>query len=1042
MFTTTQDLVPNIIRRQLHRARPFANIVGIDGAIKEISFSDLENASNRAAWYLDEKIADDNVFYMGPNDMRYLIWVLAAIKTGKCVILPSLGNQIPANQRFFKTVGAKTLLHAPEARSVLEPLLEATRGAVEHISTPTYEELMSTDTAPLYPFDKSFDEIKTTKFMGLHTSGTSGHPKPIYWNHLVLATIPAFLDTSVKDSDDNGSSLMLDLFEGTTILIPFPLYHFGGMGSSLGSIYCNNTMVLPAPGVRLTPENFTFILQHGKCTATATPPSILEAMLNYPPGVDALARLKHVAYTGGPLNPIRGEALAKRLPHLFPILASTEGGIGRFVSSGDSSHWNSFKFVDVGQRMEEVSPGIYELVYPRTELVNRMHAFFHTHPYIGPEFRTSDLFAPVEGQKDWWVYRGRADNWIAMSNGLKMDPTEMENIIASHPDVTGVIVAGSHRFRLCVLIELKKEITSEPLENIWPIIEEANKKAPKFGRVPKELVLFASPDKPFLRAGKGTIQRRLTVQAYEEEINQLYERVEEGLLTSGITLPSSTAYEDLIPFLTELCAQTLLDDNSGGDINIDADLLTLGLDSLTVFILLARLKASLRKFGVDEQKLQLINNKLLYTAPTLRQLARDLSQILTTAGPGNEPVENGVNSATSQLLEKYDAEVQKIAKSSPVNTVERPGTEVVVLTGSTGSLGSHILSSLLSRGNVKKVFCLNRNGDIKTQSASLKARGLPNLREDDERVVFLRIKPTEPKFGLSDEEYKSLTQETTTIVHNAFPVNFLLSVRAFEPQFQFFMSILRLAVDSQYSPAVLFVSSITAATPIAVDGNPATIPEGVLDPSQATHLLQQGYARAKYICERLLASYASTSGRRAAVLRVGQVCGPSSGTGVWNVSEWLPSLVLSCKFLGAIPDSLGSLEINWVPVDKLGDIVAEIVCIISQRDSAKFLVYNVVNPKTTSWDALLPALKAMGPLAVVSAPEWIDRLEKSEKGPHIIAKNPAAKIFDFYKQTMVGDEETATKVDVGNLLNASKTAASLQAINQGDMARWMKGWGL
>lgn len=107
-----------------------------------------------------------------------------------------------------------------------------------------------------------------------------------------------------------------------------------------------------------------------------------------------------------------------------------------------------------------------------------------------------------------------------MSNGLKMDPTEMEHTIASHPDVTGVLVAGSHRFRLCLLIELKKEVIDPSLENIWPTIEAANKKVPKFGRVPKALVLFATLDKLFLRAGKGTIQRRLTIQVYEEEIDR------------------------------------------------------------------------------------------------------------------------------------------------------------------------------------------------------------------------------------------------------------------------------------------------------------------------------------------------------------------------------------------------------------------------------------------------------------------------------------------------------------------------------------------
>ncbi|KAI1500716.1 hypothetical protein F5X99DRAFT_229647 [Biscogniauxia marginata] len=1042
MFTTTESLLPNVIRRRQHRARPFATVVSIDGGVQHLSFSDLENASNRASWFLDEKIVDDKVFlYMGPNDIRYFIWVIAAMKTGKCVIFPSLANQIPANQQFFKTVGAKTLIYAPEAVNLLAPLLSATKGAVDHIPSPTYDELLHNDATQLYPFEKSFDDLKDTRFMGLHTSGTSGHPKPIYWNHMGVSTLPSFLDTSIRDRDGDGSNAMRDVFQGNNVLNPFPLYHFGSIGQTLWSTYCDNTLVFPTPGVRLSPENLTVILQKGKCTVATVPPSILEAMLSYPLGMDVLAGLKLVAYSGGPLNPARGEVLAKRLPHLCTVIASTEGGPAHVVSPVDSSHWDAFKFHDVGQRMDEVAPDIYELVYPRTELVNRTHAYFHIHPNHGVEYRTSDLFSPVEGQEGWWKYRGRADNWIAMSNGLKMDPTEMENTIASHPDITGVLVAGSYRFRLCLLIELREEVDLS-LESVWPIIEAANKKVSKFGRVPKELVIFATPDKPFLRASKGTIQRRLTVQAYKEEIDRLYNEVEEGLLTGGIPLPSSTEPQGLMPFLTELCSQTLLDDTNDGSIDIDDNLLASGLDSLSVFVLLARLKAALRKYGIDAQRVQLIDNKLLYTATTVRQLAEQLSGVLSATETSNGPVEHSGDRVTTQLLEKYDAEIQRLAGGTVTRASERPDTEVVLLTGSTGSLGSHILSSLLARSDVRKVVCLNRNGDAKPQSASFKARGLPALPVDDGRVVFLKVKYTEPKFGLPDDVYATLARETTSIVHNAFPVNFLLSLPSFEPQFQSLLNLLRLAVDSRYSPAVLFVSSISAATLVSANSRQDIVPEEVLDSNQATHLLRQGYARSKYICERLLASYTSTLGRPSTVLRVGQVCGPFSGTGVWNASEWLPSLVLSSKFLGAIPDSLGS-EVNWIPVDILGDIIAQIVCAAAPKrgDPAAFLVYNLVNPSITPWSELLSALEAVGPVATVSAAEWIDRLEKSDREHHIIHQNPAAKLIDFYKQTML-DVKPAAKVEISNLLRASETAANLPPVNKSHMSRWMRGWGL
>ncbi|KAI5926545.1 hypothetical protein F4810DRAFT_725180 [Camillea tinctor] len=1043
MFRTTEHLVPNAIRRQQHRSKPYATLVGTNGVCRHISYFDIENASNRASWFLTEKVLDDKVLYMGVNDIRYVVWVIAAIKTGKCVIFPSPSNQLPANQGFFDTVGAKTLIYAPEAAKMLDPLLNATKGTIYHIASPDFETLFEDEVVPTYPFEKSFDDVRDTIFMGLHTSGTSGHPKPIYWNNLATSTVPSFLDTSIVPINGNGSNALRDLYSGeNNILMTYKIYHFAGIGVCLWSFYCNTTLVLPEAGTSLIPENLTAMIQEGKCTTACLTPSLLEAMLCYPPGLDVLATLKPVTCGGGPLNASRVTNLIKRIPCPINVLGSTEGGLAHLQLSDDDSHWKSFKFIELGQRMEEISPGIYELVYPRTELINRAYGFFHTNPQLETEFRTSDLFSPVEGKQGSWIYKGRRDNWIAMSNGLKMDPTEMENEISAHPDVTGALVAGSHRFRLCVLIEMKAGSTASQLDAIWPIIEDANKKAPKFGRVPKELVLFAPDNKPFLRAGKGTIQRRLTVQAFEEEINKRYEDVEEGLLTSGIALPSSTKTQDLIPFLRELFSGTLLDDTDNSSIGVDDNLLDFGLDSLSTFVLIAQLKAGLRAYGIDTHKVQQVDSRMIYGAPTIRQLAVSLSEMLSRAENSNESGEKRINDLTVELLKKYDAEIQKLPRSISMQTRSMNDVETCILTGSSGSLGSYILSSLLSRNDVKKVYCLNRNADAKSHAASFKARGLPELHANNSRVVFLQVKSSDPKLGLSDDVYDSLVQETTSIIHNAYPVNFLLSLESMEPQFETLLNIFRLAAEGPNSPRVLFVSSVSAASSMAFSGSEVKVPENILHLDHAKSLLPQGYARSKYICERLMANYSSYLDRPATVLRVGQVCGPLSGGGTWNASEWVPSLVQSSKFIGAVPSSLGSQEVNWVPVDKLGAITAEIVCVASKRrDVAGLLVYNVVNPTTTPWAELLPGLERAGPLDVVPAAEWVERLEKSEKGHHLIHVNPAAKLIDFYKKTLL-DDSPPVRFEVSNLLGASETAATLLPVKAEDMAKWLPGWGL
>lgn len=54
-----------------------------------------------------------------------------------------------------------------------------------------------------------------------------------------------------------------------------------------------------------------------------------------------------------------------------------------------------------------------------------------------------------------------------------------------------------------------------------PLIEEANKTAPAFSRIFKEMILITKRDKPMARAGKGTVQKKATLKVYESEIDAL-----------------------------------------------------------------------------------------------------------------------------------------------------------------------------------------------------------------------------------------------------------------------------------------------------------------------------------------------------------------------------------------------------------------------------------------------------------------------------------------------------------------------------------------
>jgi hypothetical protein len=82
--------------------------------------------------------------------------------------------------------------------------------------------------------------------------------------------------------------------------------------------------------------------------------------------------------------------------------------------------------------------------------------------------------------------------------GLIIEPTEHHEI-----DPNDEVALASYRNR------------------IWPAVEEANRSASAFGRIFKEMVLVARPDKPLPHTAKGTVDRKAAIALYDEEIRAL-----------------------------------------------------------------------------------------------------------------------------------------------------------------------------------------------------------------------------------------------------------------------------------------------------------------------------------------------------------------------------------------------------------------------------------------------------------------------------------------------------------------------------------------
>ena len=90
----------------------------------------------------------------------------------------------------------------------------------------------------------------------------------------------------------------------------------------------------------------------------------------------------------------------------------------------------------------------------------------------------------------------------------------------------------------------------------------------------------------------------------------------------------------------------------------------------------------------------------------------------------------------------------------------------VVLTGSTGSLGSYLLDYLLASPRVSKVICLNRghNSEERQKTVNI-SRGL--ISEWDGKATFLGIELGKPRLGLDEDGYNMLVNEASVILRKS-----------------------------------------------------------------------------------------------------------------------------------------------------------------------------------------------------------------------------------------------------------------------------------
>lgn len=826
-----------------------------------------------------------------------------------------------------------------------------------------------------------------------------------------------------------------------------PLFHAAGLYlSTILAVYLKSPVALGIADRPLSSDLVQECLQHCDAESTFLPPAILEDMSHSQDFIESLARLKYVAFGGGNLTREAGNRLVENGVPLQNMIAATECCPFPLYTQPNPKLWQYFIFnSDVfgcDWRKSETEEDVYEQVIVRKGKHPGYQGYFYTFPELN-EVSTKDLYKPHPTEPNHWIYYGRADNIIVFSNGEKLNPITIEEIVGDHPQLIGAMVVGANRFQPGLIIEpavhpTTKEGEKELIDSVWPLVVQANKETVAHGQIGRDFVRLSNPQKPFLRAGKGTVQRAGTVKLYQEEIDQLYE--EAGQTTAGETPQLDASSEEaLVESIKDLFHTHL----GASGLEADADFFSAGIDSMQVIGASRLLRAALEAAGHHADSTALAT-RAVYSNPTPRRLASYIMERIVkganNGGADNETVEQ--QKAMSILYSKYTKDLPVAPKGRP----EARGTkQTVLLTGSTGMLGSYMLHFLVQNPNVQKIICLNRaeDGGAKQQAKAMTERGL-DATYGGGKAEFHRMDVARSDLGLSKDVYARMLKEADRIIINAWPVNFNIPVESFDPHLRGVRNIGDLAAKAERRVAVVFISSI--GTIQNWDANKGLIPEEKLTDLS---LPSGGYGRSKLIGGLILEDVARSADFPAAVIRVGQIAGPEADAGVWNRHEWLPSIVASSLYLKALPNDLGSMDrVDWTPVESIAKMVLEVIGATQQVDPGNVSGYfHGVNPVATTWEQIAPAVREYYGRdrlpETVSFKEWVDRLQASQTDDtKAVDQNPGIKLLDSYRAMSDAVEAGHRPVvlETKRTQAQSPTMDRCQAITQDLMKQWCKHW--
>jgi thioester reductase-like protein len=884
--------------------------------------------------------------------------------------------------------------------------------------------------SPPFPWRDSFTLLADMPFITLHTSGSTGLPKSVNVTHGLIATI----DAQQLLPEINGRSVSAVEWAGRSVYTALPPFHSAGFNFFGYSVFQETRLIF---GPSDQPPSLGVVeqmLDLDIASAAVMAPSLLSEVAADQAVLAKVSRWSSVTFGGGPLPQHVGDSLWDQT-RVLQILGSTETFNVPELIPTTRDEWPYHNFHPaLGIRFKRQDDDLHELTFVRDPAVRKHQGAFWTFPESG-EYSMKDIYKRHPSKLDLWMYKGRIDDTIVLANGEKFTPNTAESVMSQNPYVKAALIVGSGYPQPALLIEPVERPPDEASLADWhasilQTAEVANSTLPAHAQIHKSHTKLLDTPNSFLRSSKGEPQRFPTVKRLSHVIEEIMNSADCCGSDQDLDFASESALTQSITSV--LSSQAFV----GRPMLQDADIFQCGFDSLKVMKLLRHIRASLKR-----QELHVASNltpKIIYQNPYPRELSRSLLGLLDVSESNTAEPDQPTDSM-AYLREKFSLRIRELSEDGDTGFT-------VLLTGSTGSLGSYLLDKLLRASCVGTVICLNRPGsDAKRQYGIQISRG---LQTDFTKVEFLETDLSRDGFGLDSETYTSLKARATHIVHNAWPVNFHLPLSSFEPQLEACCQLLAFARSAHSFKELMFLSSVGVANDWSNHIEEA-VPEQPIENTSVAE--QMGYAQSKLLAEQLLQQGAQEMNVPVTICRLGQIAGPvESEQGSWSRNEWFPSLILSCKALGKMPQTLGAMEcMDWIPVDRLADMLVEVLWPGARKDEPRSMegtrYLHFVNPQRPRWSDIVSSVAASigRDIEIVSFDQWVSCLAAViEKNEDAAAADiiPALKLIDFYQH--IGDECTTRPVFSTDIAQEQSAALeNLPEVSLQWIQLWLRQWG-